>query len=175
MKQLILIFFLSFFSITLNAADTWTSSFSEEGRNYQYCPSRTALKGIQCSGGYCDNISLYCGELGSRNRGQWKKRISEERRGGSDTVNGIVVRKNDYMQRCGVRGYITGMQCTGGSCDNISLYCSTFKNKKPRNCSWTSWISEEHGGRLIFGSKKYAVAMECKGSRCDNKRFYVCN
>lgn len=164
------------FSASLSA-NTWTSSFSEEGRNYQFCPWGTALSGIQCSGGYCDNLSLYCGKKLNKSqlKGWWTSSISEERRGGKDTVDGVVVRKNNYMQRCGTNGYIAGMQCRGAYCDNVALFCRTFKQKKPRSCHWTSWVSEENGGRLVFSPNKYAVAMECKGGYCDNKRFYVCN
>ncbi|OAD23873.1 conserved hypothetical protein, secreted [Candidatus Thiomargarita nelsonii] len=173
-----LLFVLSFLVMANPAiADTWTSSFSEEGKAKALCPSTNALRGIQCTGRYCDNISLGCGSLGNFKvkKDWWTRSISEEKRGGKDTVDDIVVRINNNMQRCGTKGYVAGMSCKGKYCDNISLYCKEFRNKTPHSCKWTGWISEERGGKLVFGSGKYAVAVKCKGKFCDQKKFLVCH
>ncbi len=173
-----LLFMLSFLMITNSAiADSWTSSFSEEGRGQETCSSQTALSGIQCTGHYCDNMSLRCGYVGNvaSTSSWWENYISEEYTGGSDTVDGIVVRVNGNMQRCQTKGYIAGIACGGSFCDHISLYCREFSNKRPQNCEWTRWISEEYGGRLVFPHNKYAVAIKCYGSFCDHKKFLVCN
>ncbi|HPE58915.1 MAG TPA: hypothetical protein PLB10_01150 [Thiolinea sp.] len=162
-------------AVSLHAAE-WTSSFSEEGQASQTCANGSALRGIQCSGRYCDNLSLYCGDrIGNTRNSWWARYISEENRNGRDTVNGVVVRVNDNMQRCSTNGYITGMRCNGDYCDNISLLCTQFSNRSPGNCSWSPWISEENGGRLVFAQNRHAVAMECRGGYCDNKRFLICN
>lgn len=181
-KNLIISMVIMVFAFLSNnaVADGWTSSFSEEGKSHEYCRSGRTVKGIQCSGGYCDNLSLKCAKIVRRGKlpkvvkKWWTRSISEERRGGRDTVDGVVVRVNDNMQRCGTHGYITGMQCIGAYCDNIKLHCTTFESKKPRNCVWSRWISEENGGRLSFGPRS-AVAMQCKGSYCDNKKFLICH
>ncbi len=175
MKKLLYAACVSIVMISAVQAE-WTSSFSEEGRSWQLCPGNQALRGVQCTGDYCDNLSLYCrGQgLGAVSNAWWTRSISEESTGGRDTVDGVVVRVNDNMQRCGTNAYIAGMRCSGRYCDNVSLYCKQFQNKRPNNCNWTSWVSEEHGGRLVFGSNQYAVGMECIGEYCDTKRFLVC-
>jgi hypothetical protein len=156
-----LLFVLSFLVMTNPAiADSWTSSFSEEGSHQATCSSTSAVSGIQCTGRYCDNISLRCGGFLGQVDGTW--------------ATGYFSEENGGYQPCGGKGYVVGMSCNGSYCDNIKLYCKSFRNKTPKSCGWTNWISEENGGRLVFSSGKYAVAVKCSGRYCDNKKFYIC-
>ena len=97
----------------VNNSRSWTSWFSEEGRNYRYCPSNMVMNEVQCSGGHCDNMRLQCGTLKSGYR-----------------VNRSKTKTVGYFsEEQGTRycpdGYcIYGLQCSGSRCDNIKLHCA---------------------------------------------------
>lgn len=38
----------------------WSRRFSEEGRHFENCALDHYVAGVQCSGGYCDNLNLLC-------------------------------------------------------------------------------------------------------------------
>lgn len=127
------------------ASDKWTPWFSEEhddlqttifdggywyntfDENYQICQYFGAghgwpgvVSGVRCSGRYCDNLSLECGEpvkfaasgtlnVAATNCGWTQNSYSEEQ--------GSV----DF----GYNRYVVGVKCEGSYCDNLRFYvCS---------------------------------------------------
>lgn len=110
------------------AASSWTSYFSEEGTGYKTCSSGYSVRGIQCSGDYCDNIRLYCSNSTfpslTTSDYYWTDFASEE--------EGWV--ECDY-------GYVvTGVACDGDYCDDIALRCTAVKY---------SYLNDDYtGGRV---------------------------
>jgi len=160
----------------LSYSDSWTARATSEESPPLTCRLGSLVSGFRCSGKYCDNIKLECTnnnyEISARN---WEDYVSEEDRRSTEMVDGLLVRRNDNLQLCGTKGFLTGVGCKGSYCDNISIECSVIKGVERRtNGFWTTWVSEEKGGTLQFPRGYYAAGIECKGKFCDNKRFYVC-
>jgi hypothetical protein len=143
----------------------WTRSVSEESPSSESCPSGFALKGIKCSGRYCDNKALYCcpylTEGDRRSRLSWSGWISEERPNNTATTRS---------------GFVAGLQCKGAYCDNVRLqYLSTPDLRNTGHCSNQPYVSEEGSGTSICGGYGTFVAgMSCKGSHCDNVSLECC-
>jgi hypothetical protein len=137
----------------------WTFATSEEYPPYG-CDGASLVNGVRCTGGYCDNVALYCVPTGGARGGSfWTTYFSEE---------GVNYRYCAYGQ------YITAVSCRGGWCDNVALQCTYIANITRGDCHWTGYISEEYGGTLYFGTGYYAVGARCAGAYCDNMSFYVC-
>lgn len=138
----------------------WTYPTSEE-RPPANCDPGSMVNQFGCSGGWCDNVRLYCVPTGEVTAGAtWTSYFSEE---------GVSYRV------CPLRHWMSGISCRGGWCDNVSIECTYYPNvAEPQVCFWTGWISEEGGGTLAFGPGFYARGAQCSGGYCDNMRFYVC-
>lgn len=77
------------------------------------------VKGLRCTGGYCDNISfnvVNTSKVIITGLWRWKPFFSEESPGSS------ICNKNQF---------VTGLGCKGSNCDNISIHCSTVRIKTP--------------------------------------------
>ncbi|KIG19276.1 hypothetical protein DB30_03832 [Enhygromyxa salina] len=141
----------------------WIGYTSEEYPSLM-CPNHYAVRGFDCDGSYCDNVSPYCEEVGGTQIGSsyWTDYFSEE---GSGYENeGHCWGSNEWM---------TGVDCTGSYCDNLSLRCTAFPGSKTGNCYWSGWYSEEQSA-FMAGNGYYIKGMECNGSYCDNKRYRYC-
>ncbi|MCP4747481.1 MAG: hypothetical protein GY874_15260 [Desulfobacteraceae bacterium] len=151
-----LILNMAFASIA-KSADYWTAYVSEED-SPAYCSDGYLVGSADCSGEYCDNISLFCdqdGEYNSHGQSYWTQPFSEE--------EGTGFCKFGY--------FITGISCSGNYCDNISIECSDIGDWS--NCYWTGSHSEENDlGH--FSAGYFAVGVKCSGDYCDNKSYYVC-
>jgi hypothetical protein len=159
---------LSFFAMSSTASSqiSWTGPGSEEDPP-RACPVGTALNGIRCTGGWCDNVDLKCVPVPSNTTASnrtWTTYFSEE-------VGGRVCQSQAVPPP---NGYITGMECKGGWCDNISLECTAFNNIEFLDCHYTGYVSEEAGGELHFPQGYLAAGARCSGARCDNMRFLIC-
>jgi hypothetical protein len=140
----------------------WTGYTSEENPPL-ICQNRNAVRGIDCMGDYCDNISLDCrftGRLAGEH--SWLPYFSEE--GSSTADEGHCIGDNTWM---------TGIVCRGSYCDDISMRCSVLIGSSTGTCTWSAWYSEEQGP-FTAPSGRYIKGMECDGSYCDNKRYYYC-
>ncbi len=140
-------------------ADYWVGGVSEETTPRTCNVGDLAIRAF-CSGSNCDNTWLRCSETNVPNLSNrvWQSFVSEE---------------GNNIRDCG-NGYITGLAAKGRFGDNISIECSYFSGRTPRNCSWTTRVSEEQG-ELVFPNGRFAKAIQCTGGFCDNKRFLVCN
>lgn len=93
----------------------WSPFYSEELKqgNLLICPDGSFISGINCSGRYCDAISLHCTEVtSSAHRGCfWTEHISEENLGRLDIPKGFGA---------------AGIRCKGSYCDDKQiLVCPT--------------------------------------------------
>ncbi len=99
---------------TIGSAGPWGPWFSEEGApsddRYE-CPAGQGVRGLRCDGGFCDNISLQCSDVGSVSSSAWESyTVSEEQ--------GAYSVPTDH--------YLCGLECDGSNCDN----------KRARYCAW---------------------------------------
>lgn len=137
----------------------WTYPTSEETPPAN-CDPGSMVNQVGCSGGWCDNIRLFCVPTGQSTAGAtWTPYFSEE---------------GTTYRICPARHWVSGVSCKGGWCDNVSLECTHYPNVEPKYCYWTGWVSEEGGGTLSFGPGFYARGAQCSGGWCDNLRFYIC-
>jgi hypothetical protein len=140
----------------------WSGYTSEEYPPL-ICPNRHAVRGIDCEGDYCDNLSLDCRFTG-RIQGEhaWQPYFSEE--GESSADEGHCYGDNTWM---------TGINCRGSYCDDLTMRCSVLVGSSTGTCTWSSWYSEEQAP-FVAPSGRYLKGIECDGSYCDNKRYYYC-
>jgi hypothetical protein len=141
----------------------WTGFTSEEYPPL-YCPTSNAVRGFDCSGSYCDNVSLYCDYTYRSTIGYsyWTGYFSEEGDGSADEG------------RCnGPQEWMTALDCNGSYCDNIDIQCSQFPGSSTGNCYWTGWYSEEQSS-FLAPSGHFFKGIECGGDYCDNKRYLYC-
>jgi hypothetical protein len=140
----------------------WTGYTSEEYPPL-ICPQGQAVRGVDCNGGYCDNVSLYCQNTGRSTGWQsWQPYFSEEGSGWADESH---CPSGDM--------WVTGVACHGGYCDNLSLQCTQFIGSSTGSCAWSTWYSEEQAP-FIAPWGYYIHGIECDGGYCDNKRYYYC-
>lgn len=141
----------------------WSGYVSEE-QPPTICANNYAVRGFDCSGSYCDNVSINCRPVFGHPFGNsiWTPYFSEE---GSTA---------DRRGRCaGPQRWMTGVACSGSYCDNLSIRCTQFPGSSPSNCEWSGWYSEEQS-RFNAPSGYFIKAVECSGSYCDNKRYRYC-
>ncbi len=136
---------------------------SEEGENVRRCPSGHALRGLRCSGKFCDNKDLLCcpyldggpdptaKEMNSR----W---ISEE------LPNTLTTKK-----------FFNGLTCRGPYCDGIFLH--QFKSSRltnSRDCEWSPWYSEQNAPWLDCGLGRLMAGVRCMGDYCADVGIFCC-
>jgi hypothetical protein len=92
------------------ATTWWSSSFSEEGSHGH--EDRTGfVNAIECSGRYCDNKRM-----------QFLQSSFLTNSGICDT-QGPFSEEGSNDRDCGEGWFLSGMSCSGGYCDNITLTC----------------------------------------------------
>jgi hypothetical protein len=177
---------------TADAAFHWTPYISEENGAATCDDWDEAARGFGCSGKYCDNARLLCDTLPfeawpDTNNRYWTRYFSEEHDAYSEWSSaGWYPWSNENYEVChassATPGLVTGIDCSGSYCDNLSLECTQIVQLVygvphwlgVTNCSWSGWYSEEQGS-VDFGWNRFITGVECQGSYCDNKRFHVCS
>ncbi|MBN2527314.1 MAG: hypothetical protein JXR76_13045 [Deltaproteobacteria bacterium] len=103
----------------------WSDYFSEE-EGQEFCAPGYVVYGLDCDGNRdrCDNVALKCIELidavQDESKCHWTSWISEEP---------TPIPSNNYAGNyveCGSTEYIHGVECAGGWCDNMRLYCCEY-------------------------------------------------
>lgn len=140
--------------------ELWTGWTSEEYPPLT-CNTGNVARGVDCSGQYCDWVSLDCVSPGSATftTQSWTSYFSEE---------------GTNYRYCPSQSWLTGIACKGSYCDDISLKCTRITNRTPTNCDWSGYFSEEDPP-FVAPSGKYIRGVQCGGNYCDNKRYYHCN
>ena len=136
---------------------------SEEGGNARRCPSGHALRGLRCSGSFCDYKDLLCcpylaGEPDPAAKELASRVISEE-------FPNVLKSKH----------FLNGLACNGPNCDNILPY--QFKSPALVNtgeCAWTAWSSEQSGAWLDCGADRLMSGIRCQGDYCASLGLYCC-
>lgn len=139
----------------------WTGFTSEEFPPL-VCGYGQFVRGFDCQGRYCDNVRIDCHYNGvPHGTSSWTSYFSEEGSGAADE------------RHCPWGSFVTGIACSGGWCDNLSLLCTEAVGRGTGNCQWSPWYSEEHGP-FQASSGRYIAGVECNGGWCDNKRYRHC-
>lgn len=74
---------------------------------------------------------------------------------------------------CPAGNLVTGVACSGDSCDNMQLEChGTYALGAT---SWTTWFSEEGTNYRICSGSAYVSGMACQGGWCDNLSLQCAN
>ncbi|WP_127556915.1 hypothetical protein [Nioella ostreopsis] len=136
------------------------------------CPTGTAVAGFQCSGDFCDNITITCRAIAGRaGVTDWTEWVEAD---GQDTAwcsnPGLGITSGD-----GPIGdfVMTGLACRGDNCDDISLQCTRFPVQIDRaTCITTRHSDENRGVGLPPGH--VIAGIRCSGRHCDNKDITYC-
>ncbi len=135
---------------------------SEENRPAA-CSNGFVLKGIICSGAYCDNKILICEQyqngVDTRARHRWSKQFSEERPGYDLSMT----------------EFVSGLACSGSYCDNIRLRYISGNLRNTQQCQWTAFFSEEAPSSAQCDAGKYVAGLKCSGAYCDNLSLFCCS
>ncbi|MBW2144714.1 MAG: hypothetical protein JRG75_10015, partial [Deltaproteobacteria bacterium] len=96
------------------------------GTNY-FKSDDLAVIGMQCTGRYCDNISLIMRSAIVGTGGEWTEPFSDVDVGYCDS------------------GYVAGIECTGRYCDNLRLYCKEPELLDSDNDGLPDYYENDHG------------------------------
>lgn len=146
---------------------------SEETPGASECAVDEAVTGFDCSGSYCDNVSIECHRYG----GSVPPAVDAfsawfEVGPPPGIASGFV--KSSHV--CNANQKMTGIDCKGDYCDDISIECSPspgFRTDSNR-CIPSAWFSEENSGPFLAPEGTVIQGVQCQGTHCDNKRFLVC-
>lgn len=136
---------------------------SDEGGNARRCPSGYGLRGLRCSGEFCDNKDLLC---------------CPYLEGGPDpTAKEVAARviSEEFPNVFQTKNFVNGLACNGAYCDNIMPYA--FKSSRlvnTRQCDWTPWSSEQPGQWLDCPSGHLSSGIRCQGGYCGEVSVYCC-
>ncbi len=150
-------------SALVNEPCVFLRRVSEEMPNIRRCPSGHALRGVRCSGNFCDDKDLLCcpyldgapdptaKEINSR----W---ISEE-----------------FPNTMKSKLFLNGLACRGPFCDDLLPH--QFKSSRlvnAKGCDWSAYYSEQSSAWLDCGLGKLIAGMRCQGEYCADVAIYCC-
>lgn len=144
----------------------WTPQISEEqGAGGVSCQAGYAARGMQCTGGRCDNVSLLCCPYsdvvsGSGEGFEWSDYVSEEQPGGFFYTDRVLA----------------GVRCRGGSCDDMSgRMLASPRLGAITQCRNTPFFSEEGFNFAICEMNELTTGLRCTGGNCDNVSLRCCD
>jgi hypothetical protein len=140
----------------------WLDYVSEE-TSYARCPSGFAVKGLNCSGDYCDNKELYCCPYYHTNdteaENSYSSWFSEENNGSYQTGS----------------KFISGLGCKGDYCDNIRVrILDTPKLSNDGQCFNMPQISDGSNSESKCPEGYLGAGLSCSGNWCDNISLRCC-
>lgn len=148
----------------------WTDYFSEEDPP-GVCSGTRLMRGFECEGSYCDDLRIDCSliSVGDQLDSSWSDYFSEE--GSYPEDAGI----------CPPGSWVTGIDCSGSYCDNVSIRCTEVVYPANHSiystaidCAWSDWRSEEDPAWYTGSTNRFVNRVQCSGSNCDEMRFHVC-
>ena len=151
-------------SALANEPCVFMARLSEEPDNRRLCPSGYALRGLRCSGEFCDDKDLLCcpylgGAPDPGAKETQSRQISEE------WPN--VVQSKRFMK---------GLTCWGAYCDNVLPH--EFKSPRlavdTKQCEWTAWDSERPGTWLDCQLGRFVAGLRCRADYCGDVGVRCC-
>jgi hypothetical protein len=150
-------------SALANEPCVFPQRLSEEIPNRRLCPSGYALRGLRCTGEYCDNKDMLCcpyleGAADPGAKETQSRQISEE--------------WPNVMQS---KTFLNGLTCWGSYCDNVLPH--TFKSPRlvaTKKCEWTAWDSERPGTWLDCQLGRFVAGIRCRGDFCADVGVRCC-
>ena len=136
---------------------------SEEPDNRRTCPSGYALRGLRCSGAFCDDKDLLCcpylgGAPDPSAKEMQSRQISEE-------FPNVLQSKN----------FLNGLTCWGPYCDNLLPH--QFKSSRlvnAKKCEWSAWNSEQPSAWLDCSLGRFVAGMRCRDDYCGDVGLRCC-
>ncbi|MEM7354094.1 MAG: hypothetical protein AAF657_25045 [Acidobacteriota bacterium] len=136
---------------------------SEEPSNVRQCPSGHALRGLRCTGSWCDNKDLMCcpyleGAADPSAEATQARQISEE-------FPNVMTSKK----------FLDGLTCWGPYCDNVKP--SAFKSSRLTNtkkCDWSAWDSDRPSAWLVCDADQFIAGLRCRSDYCGDIGVYCC-
>ena len=136
---------------------------SEEGGNARHCPSGYALRGLRCSGEFCDNKDLLCCPYLEGAPDPAAKELSSR------------IISEEFPNVFQTKRFLNGLACNGPYCDNIMPYA--FKSPRlvnTRTCDWTPWSSEQPGQWLTCAPGRLISGIRCRSDYCGEVSVSCC-
>ena len=136
---------------------------SEEGENVRRCPSGYALRGLRCSGKFCDDKDLLCCPYLDGAPDPTAKEMNS--RWVSEEVPNVLTSKK----------FFNGLTCRGPYCDDSFMH--QFKSSRltnTRECGWTPWYTEQTAPWLDCGLGSFMAGIRCQYDYCGDVAIYCC-
>jgi len=152
---------------------TFLPFHSEETPGASECPVNQAVTGFDCSGSYCDNVRIECHNYGRSIPAAVNAFSDWFEVGPPPGIASGFVKKSHV---CAANEKMTGIDCKGSYCDDISIECSPspgFLTDSSR-CVQSEWFSEENTSPFLAPVGTVIQGVQCQGTHCDNKKFLVC-
>lgn len=164
---------ITFAAIMFLPTATFAQSFTvSEEDPPRTCPRGSIVTSFNCTGDFCDNISIICTRLDDFAVGHqhWTRWVES----GGESLAFCAEIDPEIDLSPPVDGFMSGIACRGGNCDDISMHCTRFTGvmiDEPR-CT-TSRHSDEN--RALGIPPGFAIAaIRCSGRHCDNKDITFC-
>lgn len=151
-------------------AFSFRSWHSEETPGDSECLVGQVVTGFDCSGHYCDNVRIECHSYGGSVPSATNAFSEWFEVGPPPGFAGNPKR----MHICASNQKMTGIDCRGSYCDDISIECSPTSGLGTSRCGWSNWYSEENPSPFLAPTGTAIQGVWCSGTHCDNKRFLVC-
>ncbi len=150
-------------SALVNEPCVFMRPVSEEGESVRRCPSGYALRGLRCSGKFCDDKGLLCcpylaGAPDPTTKDMNSRWVSEE------LPNTMTSKK-----------FLNGLTCRGPYCDDV--FPHQFKSShlvNTRECGWTPWFYEQSAPWLDCGLGNFMAGIRCQLDYCGDVGVYCC-
>ncbi|MEM7158774.1 MAG: hypothetical protein AAF799_38385 [Myxococcota bacterium] len=143
---------------------------SEENGGGSECPEGQVVTGFDCSGSYCDNVRIECHDFGTTvdDDGTWSLRFEREHSPGPGAPGSV---KRGHVCPSGEK--MTGVDCFGNFCDDLSIECTPAPGLNTNRCAWQGPYSEEQSP--YYAPFNAAIqGVWCNGTHCDNKWYLEC-
>ncbi|MDH3255021.1 MAG: hypothetical protein OEM62_08530 [Acidobacteriota bacterium] len=147
----------------INEPCVFLARVSDEGGNARRCPSGYALRGLRCSGDYCDNKDLLCCPYLEGGPDPSAKELSSR------------IISEEFPNSFQTKRFLSGLACNGPYCDNILPYA--FKSQRlvnTKECEWSQWSSEQPGQWLDCSLGRLTSGLRCREDHCGEVSLYCC-
>lgn len=143
---------------------------SEETPGASECGADEVVTGFDCSGDFCDNVAIECHNFGQpvTAPGEWSLWFEREYSPGWGQPGSV---KHGHVCPAGEK--MTGIDCAGSYCDDISIECSPAPGLLTHRCQWVGPFSDGDGAYLA-PSNEAIQGVWCSGQHCDNKWYLEC-